>query len=487
MHYGLVLIWKDRMPERRESHEDATMTHWRTSARCHKRIRVLLLFLLSPWASAARAVLIEHVNVVDVRASAIHFDQTVVIRGERIERVRKAAPTKGTKRIDGRGKYLIPGLWDMHVHLGAINRDSFQIYLANGIIGLREMASSPAEFSRLKLYRTDVASGKTVGPQLVATAEGIEGPNSGKVPPFGAQDATDARTAVDLLRKIGADFVTVGGDVSREAYFSLAEECRRHKFPFSGHVPRDLTAEEVSDSGQSSIEHMDGLLLACSSAESQLRDSMRQGRAISIETILETFDPNKASLVAARLRKNRTWLCPTLTEQRFLAEANDPGLYRDPRLRYVRLDHLREWESRLQSARNNQLAGKLFQANLRVTGLMWRSGVRILAGTDTPWPYCIPGFALHDELELLVRAGLSPAAALGAATIGPAEFLGRTPSAGEIQPGAFADLLLLDGNPLTDIGNTKRIFLVVIRGHVLARRDLDRILDRVAARAAAGR
>jgi hypothetical protein len=430
---------------------------------------------------------IEHVNVVDVRAAAIHLDQTVVIRGKRIEQVGQAATTKGASRIDGHGKYLIPGLWDMHVHLGAINRDSFQIYLANGIIGLREMASSPPEFTRLKLYRTEVASGKTVGPQLVATAVGIEGPSPGKARPFAAQDATDARMAVDLLRKMGADFVTVGGDVSREAYFSLAEECRRLKFAFSGHVPRDLTAGEVSDSGQSSIEHMDGLLLACSSAESRLRDSMRQGRAISIETILETFDPNKASQVAERLRKNRTWVCPTLTEQRFLAKADDPGLYRDPRLRYVRPDHLREWESRLQSARNNKLAGKLFEANLRVTGLLWRSGVRILAGTDAPWPYCIPGFALHDELELLVRAGLPPAAALGAATIGPAEFLGRTPSTGEIQPGAFADLLLLEGNPLTDIGNTKRIFLVVIRGQVLTRRNLDRILDRVAARAAAGR
>jgi hypothetical protein len=292
--------------------------------------------------------------------------------------------------------------------------------------------------------------------------------------------------AVGLLRNIGADFVTVGGGVSREAYFSLAEECRRQKFPFSGHVPRDLTAEEVSDSGQSSIEHMDGLLLACSIAEPQFRDSMRQGRAISIEKILETFDSNKASQVAARLRKNQTWLCPTLTEQRFLAEANDPGLYRDPRLRYVPTEYLREWESRRQSAQTNQLARKLFQAKLRVTGLMWRSGVRILAGTDAPWPYCIPGFALHDELELLVRAGLSPAAALGAATIGPAEFLGRTPSAGEIQPGAFADLLL-DGNPLSDITNTQKISLVVVRGHVMVRKDLNRLLDQVAARAAAGR
>ncbi len=272
----------------------------------------------------------------------------------------------------------------------------------------------------------------------------------------------------------------------RQAYLSLAEECRRLSLPFSGHVPRDLTPAEASDAGQRSIEHMDGLLLACSSAESQFRDWMRRGRAIPIETVVDTFDPGKASQLAARLRKNGTWLCPTLAEQRFPAKADDPELYRDPRLRYVRPDYLREWESRRQSVRDVRLAGKLFQANLRLTGLLWRGGVRILAGTDTPWPYCIPGLALHDELELLVRAGLSPAAALGAATVAPAEFLGRASSEIGIEPGAPADLLLLDDNPLTDIGNATKISAVVVAGHVMRRRDLNRILKRVAAAAGKG-
>jgi len=448
---------------------------------------LFVLLLLALQAKAAPDIAIEHVNVVDVRTATIHADQTVVVRGQRVEEVRKTAAPKGARRINGRGKYLIPGLWDMHVHLGMIEAGSVQIYLANGITGMREMGCSLLEFDRLKQYRAEVASGRMVGPELVATSEAIEARRPSKPAPFGVQDAADARSAIDQLRETGADFVTVGGDVPRQAYMSLAEECRRLNFPFSGHVPRDLTPAEVSDAGQRSIEHMDGLLLACSSAESRLRELMKQGQPVPIETVAETFDPGKASELAACFRKNRTWLCPTLTEQRFPAEADDPGLYRDPRLRYVRSNFVREWESRRQTARNSDLAKKLFQTNLRLTGLMWRNGVRILAGTDTPWPYCIPGFALHDELELLVRAGLSPAAALAAATIGPAEFLDRSASAGEIRPGALADLLLLDGNPLSEITNTQKIFLVVIRGHVLVRRDLDRMLDRVAARAAAGR
>lgn len=441
---------------------------------------LLVLLLLASQAQAASAIAIEHVNVVDVRAATIYAGQIVVVRGQRIEEVGTKEVPKGARRINGRGKYLIPGFWDRHVHLGMIGPGSFQIYLANGITGMREMESSLPDFDRLKQYRAEVASGKTVGPELVATAEAIEARGPRKPAPFGIQNAADARSAVDRLRETGADFVTVGGDVPRQAYMSLAEECRLLNFPFSGHVPRELTPAEVSDAGQRSIEHMDGLLLACSGAESHFRDLMKQGQPVPIETVVKTFDPGKASEFAACFRKNRTWLCPTLTEQRFPAEADDPSLYRDPRLRYVRSNFVREWESRRQTARNSDLAKKLFETNLRLTGLMWRNGVRILAGTDTPSPYCIPGFALHDELELLVRAGLSPAAALAAATIGPAEFLGQTVSTGGIEPGAPANLLLLDGNPLADISNTNRISAVVIQGNVLTRRDLDRLLDRVA-------
>jgi hypothetical protein len=443
-----------------------------------RRTGALVSLLFGCSAQAATPIVLQHVNVVDVRAATVHFDQSVVLRGERIEAVGSTAAPEGARQINGRGKYLIPGIWDMHVHLGMIGAGWFHIYLANGITGLREMESSLPEYDRLKQYRAEVLSGKTVGPELVATAEAIEARGPRKPAPFGVENAPDARAAVDRLREMGADFVIVGGNVPRPAYLSLAEECRRLDFPFSGHVPRDVTPAEVSNEGQRSIEHMDGLLLACSSAESQLRERMEQGQAVPVETIIETFNPDKAAQLAERFRKNGTWLCPTLTEQRFPAEADDPALYQDPHLRYVRPEYLREWAASRQVAKDVELAKKLFAMNLRLTGLMWRNGVRILAGTDTPWPYCIPGFALHDELELLVRAGLSPAAALEAASIRPTEFLGQTAPMG-IEPGAPADLVLLNANPLADIGNTNRISAVVIRGHVLTRRDLDRLLNRV--------
>ncbi|MGB9619454.1 MAG: amidohydrolase family protein, partial [Armatimonadota bacterium] len=332
-----------------------------------------MLLLLASRAQAAPAVAIEHVNVVDVRAATIYADQTVVVRGMRIEAVGRAAPPQGARRINGRWKYLIPGLWDMHVHLGVIGPGWFLIYLANGITGMREMESSQeGAFDRLKQYRAEVASGKTVGPELVFTAKAIEAHGPGKPLPFGVTNAVDARAAVDQLGRIGVDFVTIGGDVPRPAYLALAEECRGLNLPLSGHVPRGLTPAEASNAGQNSIEHMDGLLLACSSAESQLRDLMKQGQAVPIKTVIETFDSDKAAQLAARFRKNGTWLCPTLAEQRFPAEAADPALYQDPRLRYVRSHYLREWAANRQAAGDVEFAKRLFEMNLRLTGLMWR-------------------------------------------------------------------------------------------------------------------
>ena len=175
-----------------------------------------MTLLLASWAQPAPTVAIEHVNVVDVRAATIHADQTVVLRGRQIEAVGKVAPA-GARRIDGRGNYLIPGRWDMPGHLGLIGPASYQLLLAKGVTGLREMECSSRDFERLKQYRAEAASGKTVGPDLVATAEAVERRGAAKPAPFGVENAVDARAAVDRLQKIGADFVTVGPDVPRPA------------------------------------------------------------------------------------------------------------------------------------------------------------------------------------------------------------------------------------------------------------------------------
>lgn len=445
-----------------------------------------LLIPMATWAFASPAVAILHVNVVDVRSAAIHIDQTVVIRGDRIESAGRTAPAKDARHINGRGKYLIPGLWDMHVHTGGSNDGWFPLFLANGVTGLRVTETSLRTFAELREYREAISSGRREGPMLVATAESIEGAGPSKPPPFGVRTESDAREAIARLLAARVDFIKIGESIPPAAYFAVAQECNRLSLPFAGHVPLQLTPSAVSEAGQRSIEHLDGLLLACSSAESSLRSQIQRGLPVDIETVISTFDRKKAAELAALLRRNRTWVCPTLTTSRFAAESDGNHWDRDPRLRYVPARYLQGWASRRRTVEHAKYAKELFRLDLELTGLLWHGGVRILAGTDTPWPYCVPGFALHDELELLVRAGLPPAAALAAATVGPAEFLNTGLPGGAIESGAPANLLLLEKNPLTSIAGTRTIAGAVLHGKWLDRRNLHQMLDR-AASAAAGR
>jgi len=440
---------------------------------------IILPFLLAA-AAAGDPLVIEHVTLVDARTATTMADQVVVIRGDRIEQVGGRPPAKVSKRIDGRGKYLIPGLWDMHVHLTGVEPEWPRLFLATGVTGARETAAGMAEFARLRKLREEATSGRTLVPELALTAEGIDALGPGKPAPFGVRSAADARRAVEKLREIGAEFVKIGGGVPRPAYLAVSQECLRLKLPFVGHVPYGMTPQEVSDAGQISIEHLDGLLLACSSAEERIRAAMASGQPPPVEMIASTFDAAKAAALAARLRRNGTWVCPTLASQAYDSRGDDPSVDRDPRLRYVRPAYRANWAARRRTVKHRE-AGKLLDAQLALTGILWRGGVRILAGADTPSPYCVPGFAIHDELKLLVRARLTPAAALAAATIGPAEFLERSGSIGTIEAGKLANLILLEENPLSEIGNTEKISAVVIRGRVLARRELERMLKRIAA------
>lgn len=198
--------------------------------------------------------------------------------------------------------------------------------------------------------------------------------------------------------------------------------------------------------------------------------------------MLETFSLEKAAILFARLNRNRTWQCPTLTFLRSRAFINDPDFRNDPRLRYMPAAVRSAWypstDFRFEerTAEDFHLTRVLYQKEIQLVGMMHRAGVEFLAGTDVSNPYCFPGFSLHDELALLVEAGLSPLAALQAATLNPARFLGKEKEVGIVEKGKVADLVLLEANPLADIRNTTKIDSVVLRGQLLDRKALDRLL-----------
>lgn len=304
-------------------------------------------------------------------------------------------------------------------------------------------------------------------------------------------------------RQSGADFVKVYSLLSRDAYFAIADESKKQEIPFEGHVPDSVTLEEASNAGQKTVEHLTGVLAACSSREAELLKSAQEtvaainaGQLPSVrlwgpeyrqrqKLTLETYSPQKAETVFGELKKNHTWQCPTLTVLRSMAYSDDPSFISDPRLKYIPRDIVSSWDPKADPFLKDKTAGdwalskKVFSKDLEVVGAMKRAGVEILAGTDTLNPYCLPGFSLHDELSLLVQAGMTPMGALQAATLNPARFLGREKDLGTVAPGKIADLVLLDANPLDDISNTRRISAVVFGGQFVSRASLDALASRI--------
>ncbi len=448
------------------------------------------------------SLVLTHVTVIDTTGGPAKVDMTVVITGDRIAEMGKSRATKAPKNseiVNGNRKFLIPGLWDMHVHW--YDKDYLPLFLANGVTGVRQMYGEPI----LHEWRKQVEAGQLLGPHTLVPSPIVDGPKPVWPGSIAVANAAEARQAVVQIKRSGADFVKVYSLLPRDAYFAIADESKKEGIPFEGHVPDSVSLQEASNAGQKSVEHLTGMLTACSAREPELLNSAQQTVA-AIDTgqlpstrfwgrefrerqnlALETYNPQKAETVFEELKKNHTWQCPTLTVLRSMAFSDDSSFTNDPRLRYMPRNLVSSWDPKAdpflkdKTAEDWAVSKKVFNKELEIVGAMQRAGVEILAGTDTLNPYCMPGFSLHDELGLLVRSGLTPMQALQAATLNPARFLGREKDLGTVATGKMADLVLLDANPLDDIGNTRKISAVVFRGKFFARASLDEMLAKIEA------
>jgi imidazolonepropionase-like amidohydrolase len=436
---------------------------------------------------------IRHVAVVDVNAGQVLPDMTVEIRGRIIAAMDSASRirvTRGARIVDGRGKYLIPGLWDMHVHL-SFPAGAAQIFLplmvANGVLGARDMHSFLPVIIGLKRA---VGSGAQIGPRLFVAGTAVDGPNSYLPGARVVHTPDEARTAVRELKAAGVDFIKVYSSLPKDLYLAVASEAKSDGIPFVGHVPYQVTAAEASDAGQKSLEHLTEVDVGTSSDEAAIKaeelEAMNQKHGYIPDPVRlkSTFDSAKTTALFERFRRNGTWQVPTLSvfyQERQIAE---PGLSGNDSLLVYIPKMLRDyWRSLPVGIATKMVALGAVHSDL--VGRLNRAGVRMLAGSDSPNPFVYPGFSLHDELGLLVRSGLTPAEALRTATTNPASFLGMTDSLGTVARGKVADLVLLDANPLTAIANTKRIRAVIQGGRLLDRRALDVMLAQARARAAA--
>jgi hypothetical protein len=306
-----------------------------------------------------------------------------------------------------------------------------------------------------------------------------------------------ARQAVDMSKRYGADFIKVYQFLPRDLYFDIADEAKKEGIPFEGHLPVTVTAEEGSRTGQKSFEHLVGVLPAVSTRSDELF-KVAQDDFAAIQTkgkfeglhdwplgreMLETYSPEKVTALSAVFKSNGTWQCPTLVLLHMFAYGNDPEFLADPRLKYMPPGMTRSWNpAKTEGDRTPQdfaYSRKEFDRDLEVVGAMAKAGVGILAGTDSQNPYTFYGFSLHDELGFLVQAGLTPMQALQAATLNAATFFGMEKDLGTIETGKIADLVLLNANPLQEIGNTKKIDAVVYGGKLYTRDALNAMLAKV--------
>lgn len=439
------------------------------------RLAAILLLLLLPAVQLRarqegdRALLIRNVSVVDVESGRLRPSQTVLIREGRITRVAPAADVQsppGATVVEGRGKFLIPGLWDMHVHLSIAGASALPLLVANGVTGVRDMGG---DLRQLDGWRRSVAEGEMVGPSIVRAGPVVDGPKEAEFR-FTVTNAEQARRAARALEAEGVDFIKVHNALPRDAYFALTEEARKRGIRVAGHIPKTVTPREASNAGQLSIEHTETLFEGTFAAA--------VGRMEDLPQAVERFRRQEAVRLFSLFARNHTAFTPILVGYRGFALRSASS--HDPREKFVSPALKRYWEENFPVRRGPPEAAaarlRMMESFIALAGSAQRQGVTMLAGSDLGARDVFPGFSLHDELELLVEGGLSPADALRAATLNPARVLGRQAENGSVEPDHVADLVLLDANPLDAITNTQKIAGVVLNGRYFDRKALDGLL-----------
>jgi imidazolonepropionase-like amidohydrolase len=438
-------------------------------------------------------LLLTHATIIDVQTGQLTLDQAIAVRGAAIAAVGpQAAAMQASDVVDLSGAYVLPGLWDMHVHFGGgdalidENKDLLPLYVAHGITAVRDAAGdlSPSVLA----WRDAVATGTLQAPTIFTSGPKLEGIDSIWPGDLEVGNEADVRAGLDRLQGMRADFVKITDNtLSPELFMFALREARQRGFKTSAHVPSALTLDQVSEAGLGTIEHMSYLLRGGSPREAELSAAVAAGTispADATTALIDTFDASIALATYRRLASRGTSVVPTLNGSRVLAYLDRDTHGNDPYLRYLGPGLKATYRGRVERAAKDDPTAVArrharYEKSVTLLPLLRDAGVRIIAGTDAGFlnSFNYPGIGLHDELEIFVDGGLSPLQALQAATLAGPAFLGKSDAYGAVAAGRVADLAILDRNPLEDIRATRALRGVVLHGRHLGRAHLDDLLD----------
>ncbi len=423
-------------------------------------------------AQEEATLVIRGVNVIPMSREGVVPDQTVVIHGGSIESV-GSEPSQlpdDAVVVDGSGRYLMPGLAEMHAHVGSadINPRILSLFVLNGVTTARGMLGRPAHLA----LRDSIARGQVLGPRLLTSG-----------PSFSGSDITpeEARQRVREQAAAGYDLIKIHPGPSRATFDALAETAHEVGIPFAGHVPVDVGLDRAIEAGYHTIDHLDGIMEALVSPEAP--DVPEQGGFFGLN-VVPAVDVDRIPAVVRRLREADIALVPTQTlMENFVSDVTGDQLAERIEYRYWPNEQVEGWRNQ----KNERLSdGSLPSAEQRTRYIdirrslireLYDGGVPVLLGSDAPQVWNVPGFSTHRELELYVEAGLTPYEALSTGTIEIARHLDEEGRSGVVRPGARADLILLDANPLEDIENTMRIAGVVVDGRWISAEERERRLE----------
>ena len=459
-------------------------------------VLLLLLSLLAPTVSSQQSqesapiVVIKGATLIDVRTGNQVANSLIVVEGNRIRQVGRESEIvvpREAQVVDARGKWIIPGLMDMHAHITVAKNLPLELYLANGVTTIHDPGGY---LTPLRLARQEIDSGKRTGPRLFFAGYVLDGnPPLWPDLSFIADTEERAESAVNFLIDQGVDSIKVYNSISEPVLVAILRAAHRRGIPVIGHVPRSMTMTRAVELGLDGLEHIRVTgreLLTLEEADKIDFLPFVQREALLWQRF--DLDSDKMKKLIAFLAERKIFLDPTLTVDELSSLALYEEQAKDPNNRFLPRDFVDEAEAAPDVFRLppelKDAADAGFRKRLQFIGMCARAGVQIIAGTDgVGTGTLLPGFGLQHELELLAQAGLTPIQVIQAATINAARALKKDKELGSIEAGKLADLVILSSSPLLDVRNASKIDGVMIGGRLLDRKSLDEMLAQAEAAA----